>query len=100
MGELTNGVPTETAKNIKIAENEKLYKELMQQAKNNEEKLRKENQLESILESVEGIGNKRKIELLKNLIVSEMENINLENFLNLVSAEDFPKTLMIGWSVN
>lgn len=52
MGELTNGVPTETAKNIKIAENEKLYKELMQQAKNNEEKLRKENQLESILESI------------------------------------------------
>lgn len=52
MGELTNGVPTETAKNLKIEENEKLYKELMQQAKNNEEKLRKENQLESILESI------------------------------------------------
>lgn len=80
MAEMTNGVPTEAAKNIKIDDNKKLYEELIQQAKNNEAKLRKENQLEDILESIRS--------KQKNLAKPQVQNSLVDSNLLRISEYD------------
>jgi len=51
--ELSNGVPIEAAKNIKIKENDVLYNQLMTEAKNNENVIRENNDIKIILTDVE-----------------------------------------------
>ena len=72
-GELSNGIPMQSAKNIKIQKNTELYNSLMNEAKKNEEDLRNKTQVSNILNDIQ----EKEIVLSKPQIISSLEDISL-----------------------